>query len=240
MARFLPAPGVGSIRFTFVGFLTGVAAATFVDLWPWGVSVPAIPAIPGPLEIVSSSAVDSNALGTGACTVRVHYLDAAGDWYYADFNMNGVTPVPLGLTTTQIMYAEVVSGTVAVGNIDVRIIASGAAVTRIRAEYAQAQTLSFKVPTGYKCKIVEFKTQAASTALSSLEAVLVSDVRKDGVITAGLWTTHGSQLVALDNVIDTIDTIFPAGSVVRVRVRRMVGTATVTALCRMTVEFQKA
>lgn len=73
------------------------------------------------MDIVSSSASDS-AAGTGIQQVEVHYIDTNGDEQLVVKELNGITPVSLGITARfiQCVHADRVgSGLVAAGNISV-------------------------------------------------------------------------------------------------------------------------
>jgi hypothetical protein len=61
------------------------------------------------LNIVSSSGNDTNTAGTGARTVQIVYLDAAGLETSVTVALNGSTPVNLGTGFTAIQWAEVAS-----------------------------------------------------------------------------------------------------------------------------------
>lgn len=107
-----------------------------------------------PLEIVSSSALDT-ALGVGARTVRITYVRAAdGAQTHVDVALNGVTAVPLGVgvRALAIQFAEVLSlgtNTVSAGNIDVRIVAGSTIVERISAGGNCSLSCRFMVPAGF-------------------------------------------------------------------------------------------
>lgn len=77
-------------------------------------------------EIVSTSANDT-AAGTGARTVQVCYLDAAGAMQVSTFTLNGVTPVNVGTAMHAVQWMEVFtvgSNITSIGTLTLRDVAT--------------------------------------------------------------------------------------------------------------------
>jgi len=127
-------------------FLNGASAVALTD-----------PAGTENYEIVSSSAQDGGA-GTGVRTVNIVYINSSYAIATAAVTMNGTTAVSVGVLGAKMILwmetgAEVGSGGVAAGNIDLRIASAGAIHERITAGGNKSLTARFMVPDGYECLI---------------------------------------------------------------------------------------
>ena len=71
--------------------LTGIPSANFGDLWTPGGSIPQPPGGGQQLAFKSTSANDTNAAGTGARQIRLHYVNALGVHTVELVNLNGLT-----------------------------------------------------------------------------------------------------------------------------------------------------
>src|SRR3990172_35675 len=117
------------------------------------------PGIGQTLYLVSTSTSDDTG-GTGARTVRIVYLDAAGDQQVTTVALDGTTPVSLGSGFSFIQWMEVAStgsGEVAVGDLSISSI-NGAATVATTFEFIRAggnRSLSgrYQVPTGFTAYI---------------------------------------------------------------------------------------
>jgi hypothetical protein len=105
------------------------------------------------LEIVSSSPSDALA-GTGIQSVKVVYINNSGDMVQSsNINLNGTTPVTSVLTgVNEVLWMEasaVGSGTVAAGNVRLRINGGGTEVEQITVGGNKSMSARFMIPTGY-------------------------------------------------------------------------------------------
>jgi len=119
------------------------------------------------LEVVSSNANDTSG-GTGIQTLKILYLDAAGDEQTEIVTMNGTTPVDtLAIDFDAVQWAHTVtvgSGGVAAGNISIRNTAGSVTYEYIQAGGNQSLSGRYKVPankiglvTGWQCSAVTKK-----------------------------------------------------------------------------------
>lgn len=108
------------------------------------------------VEIVSSSTADA-AAGTGVRTVELVYLDSAYNLQSTTVTLNGIIPVTVQLAGTNILpqaiwwmhSVTVGSGSVAAGNIRLRIATAGAELEQITAGGNMSLSARMCVPAGY-------------------------------------------------------------------------------------------
>lgn len=136
-----------------------------------GTSIDAIPELTGAenFEIVSSSANDT-ALGSGARTVKVAYIDTSNNLTVtSDIALNGVTPVATAFHAHCILWMEVTSvgaalNAVAVGTILLRIAGAGATHEQITAGGNRSMTNRFMVPAGHQGYICSWQVSSIGSA----------------------------------------------------------------------------
>lgn len=146
-----------------------------------GASIDAMPELTGAesLEVVSASGSDIAVSGSGARTIQVTYLDTSGNLVTsADIALNGDTAVPLGFKSIQIIWMVVTSagsGTVAAGNILLRIASAGATHEQITAGGNRSLSSHFMVPSGYTAYLTDWHVSAigATTQDARLRATVL-------------------------------------------------------------------
>lgn len=117
------------------------------------------------LDIISSSASDTNTAGTGIRQVKVVYTDTSNNIVEsAAINLNGTTLVPSVLTgVNSILWMEAVtvgSGGRAAGNIRLRINGGVVEVEQISTQNNKSFTGRFTVPVGFTAYIPDWRTHA--------------------------------------------------------------------------------
>lgn len=117
------------------------------------------------LDIISSSASDTNAAGTGVRKVKVVYINSSNNMVEsADINLNGTTLVTSVLTGVNgILWmeaTEVGSNLKAVGNIRLRINGGVVEVEQISIGCNKSLSARFMVPTGYTAYINSWRCHA--------------------------------------------------------------------------------
>ena len=150
----------------------------------------------------SSSVADTNTgPGTGAQTVRIVYLDAAGAIQSTTVALNGTTGVSIGNTIAYVQWMEVASvgsSTTAVGNITISTVV-GAPTTAQTVEYIQAggarsRSGRYKIPTGYTAFLHTWDVSAVGN-------------NQDAYLRATVFTNDRS----LSTVFHSVDNIYLAG-----------------------------
>lgn len=106
------------------------------------------------LDIISSSASDTNSAGTGVQRVKVVYVNNSNNLVEsAEINLNGTTLVTSVLTgVNEILWMEstlVGSGGAAAGNIRLRINGGTVECEQITTGFNKSRSARFMVPTGY-------------------------------------------------------------------------------------------
>ena len=106
------------------------------------------------IEVLSSSASDTNTAGTGVRKIRVTYINTSyGLLESADINMNGTTPVTVMASgMLQLLWFEAVdwgSNAVAVGTITMRIDGGGTTLSQITAGGNKSMDAIFMIPDNY-------------------------------------------------------------------------------------------
>jgi hypothetical protein len=117
------------------------------------------------LDIISSSANDTNTAGTGVRKVKVVYINNLNALVQsADINLNGVTLVTSVLTNVNAVLwmeaTEVGSGLAAAGNIRLRINGGTVEVEQISLGNNKSLSGHFMVPTGYTAYLHNWKAHA--------------------------------------------------------------------------------
>jgi hypothetical protein len=180
------------------------------DVWRGGELTPApsianIQRIPLPasageqMEIVSESGSNS-AAGTGIRTLRIVYLDPAGNELFEDITLNGTTPVTS--TATDIAFVQnlfaltVGTNGSATGHIKVRRVGTTNLVFNMIAAGDNSSGISqYKVPAG---KTLVLKSWNASEAFSRRVTYRVRSTDESGILVPDVFISKGS--VALDNI----------------------------------------
>lgn len=139
------------------------------DVGEWlGTSIDALPELTGVenLEVVSSN-VNDTALGTGARTIRIGYIDTSNHLVVSpDISLNGTTPVAIAFKANFILWMETTStgsSPVSEGNIILRIVGPGATQEQITAGGNRSLSARFMVPVGYTGYLVEWGVNAINT-----------------------------------------------------------------------------
>ena len=158
-----------------IGYVNGVSRVskmgaaspvndTEVDLWTPATAF-VFPAAAQQMEVVSSSAADA-ALGTGARTVKIWYLDSSFNEKTEIVTMNGVTAVPTVATDIFRINAFWVitagTGKKAAGTIDIRKTSDTPIYSRISANQTRARNIAYTVPA--KTKLFIDQMTYASTS----------------------------------------------------------------------------
>lgn len=117
------------------------------------------------LDIISSSASDTNTAGTGVREVRVVYINNLNNLVEsANIALNGTTLVTSVLTgVNDVLWMEAVtvgSAGRAVGNIRLRINGGVVEVEQISIQNNKSFTARFMVPTGYTAYVPAWRTHA--------------------------------------------------------------------------------
>jgi hypothetical protein len=147
----------GHTRFSKNGYNMDVDD-TEEDMWMVGGTY-VWPTAPMQMEIVSSSALDTNTTGTGVQSVLISYLDTNYIARTERLALNGVTAVPTVATNILRVNAfradTVGTGGRAAGNIDIRHINDTPIYSRIGAGYTRARNCAYCVPDGYELFITQ-------------------------------------------------------------------------------------
>lgn len=133
-------------KFSSLGY-NGDINGTREDIWTAGGDY-VFPSAAMQMNIVSDSAADA-AAGTGARTVKIHYLNDAFKEKEHTFTMNGITPVAGPTDAYRINHCEVMtagSGVHAAGNITVTNTAGTVTYARIEANGNVALQAIYTVP----------------------------------------------------------------------------------------------
>lgn len=127
----------------------------------------AIPILTGvePLEVVSSSVNDTNTgPGTGANQVKVTYIDASNNLVQsAAISLDGTTAVAAGFTAIEPLWMNVSTvgtGTVAAGNIRLRVVSGSVECEQITAGGNMSLSGRFMIPTGYTGYVAYWSSHA--------------------------------------------------------------------------------
>lgn len=134
------------------------------------------------LYLVSTNAADT-AAGTGAQTVRIIYLDAAGLQQVRTDTLNGTTPVSLGAGYSFIQWMEVASvgtGQVPAGNLTISSTNGAATVAttfeRVTAGGNRSLSGRYKVPTDCHAHMVHWDVGAIGNTMDTrLRATVFMD-----------------------------------------------------------------
>lgn len=152
------------------------------------------------LDILSSSASDTNAAGTGARKVRVVYLNTSNAIVESpDINLNGTTLVTSVLTgVNSVLWMEVVevgSNFSAVGNIRLRINGGTVEVEQISSSQNKSRTSHFSVPAGHTGFVPNWKVQAIN---ADQNANLVMTVHSLDRTLSTVYTGQANSSIAGD------------------------------------------
>lgn len=147
------------------GFTSG-ATTSETDVWG-GASAYVFPTAEMGMEVVSSDNTQDKAGGSGALTVKIYYLTAAGVAKTETVTLNGTTVVPTVATDIYRVNAFVVASTGAggkpVGNITLRHLSDTPVYSQIAAGYTKDRSAIYTVPAGKTLYLT-------SIALSTLNA----------------------------------------------------------------------
>lgn len=152
------------------------------------------------LDVISSSADDTNAAGIGVRKVRVVYLNASNVLVESpDINLNGttlVTSVLTGVNSIVWMEAtEVGSNFSAVGDIRLRLNGGTVEVEQISANFNKSRTSHFQVPAGHTGFVPNWKTQAIN---ADQNTNLVMTVHSFDRTLSTVYTSQANSSIAGD------------------------------------------
>jgi hypothetical protein len=153
------------------------------------------------MEVVSSSAQDTNASGTGAWTVRVGFLDSLFVEQSETLNLDGATPVLM--TSTDVFrinsfrVMESGTGKAAAGNLTLRPAGGGRTYGYIRAGKTRARSAFYTVPDGKTLYITSVAFSAVGTKYLVFTNHANYDTATDSLLSVGLF--HPFTEVALLN-----------------------------------------
>jgi len=212
-----------------LGNVSGVAD-TEVDVWAVGGTY-TFPAAAQQMEVVSDSAQDTAATGTGAWTVKIWYLDSAFKEKTETITLNGLTPVPTVATDiyriNNFWVITAGTGKKAAGNIDIRNLADTPIYSRISTGLTRARNAMYTVPFGKKLYIWQI-TYASSTATSKdARFTLRSNYNSMDNVVSPLFYAYSE--IGIQDATFTIEYAipikFPAGSDIKVSVISASGAA---------------
>lgn len=153
--------------FEILGRRAGFTSVTLVnDVKEFDNSVALTPILSNStLDVISSSASDTNTAGTGVRKVKVTYINNSNNLVEStDINLNGTTLVTSVLTgVNQVLWMEttdVGSNLSAVGNIRLRINGGTVEVEQISISNNKSLSSNFMVPTGFTGYISNWKSHA--------------------------------------------------------------------------------
>lgn len=159
--------GKTAFAFNITGRRAGFTSTTVLnDVKEYDNAVAEMPELSAStLDIISSSANDTNTAGTGVRQVKVVYINNLNALVEsAAINLNGTTLVTSVLTNVnEVLWMETVtagSGGKAAGNIRLRINGGTVEVEQITAQFNKSFTARFMVPTGYTAFMPSWRTHA--------------------------------------------------------------------------------
>ena len=150
------------------------------------------------IEIISSSTNDDgDPAGTGIQIVHMEYLDVNGDEQCIAVTLNGTTAVNIGTAVYDIQWIHSIasgSNSVAVGNIQVRDVASGSIIyEQINAGGNQSLTARIKIPNG---KTGYIKGWQCSSVTRKIDFRLRADVdRFSRALQAGVFNFQDAMVL---------------------------------------------
>lgn len=165
------------------------------------------------MTLVSDSANDT-AAGTGARTVKLHYLDASGNYTHEVITMNGTTPV--NTVATNIRFVQMITvetlgtfGGKNAGNITIYKLATPATVyARIVAGNNSSLSSARMVPNGKTFYMTSINVSATSSKPVSARVTATCD--HAGIYTAG--TFQFEEIVECQDSSSTI--VFPVARMI--------------------------
>jgi len=172
---------------------------------------------------VRSTSNNDKAGWPGVTSVRITYLDAAGDQQTSDVSTNGTTQVSIGTGFSFIQYMESLTATgaeVAAGDITVSSTNGVATVAttfeKIAAGGNRSLSGRYTVPTGYHALIVDWA--AAAVGGASQDTRIRADYTENGEVTAGIFHFKDRAFLADQTNIAQPQHFrrIPAGSIVKV------------------------
>lgn len=155
--------------------------------------------------LVSDNANDTSA-GTGARTVKVHYLDASGNYTHEIVTMNGTTPV--NMTATNLRFVQQITvqtlgtfGGKNAGNITIYSTTTPANIfARIVAGNNVSMSTARMVPNGYTFWLKGINISA--TASKPVSARITATCDHGGVYTSGVFQFN--EVIEMQDSIATV------------------------------------
>jgi len=189
-----------------------IASAAKEDIWPGPSAQQPIPPATGiQMEIVSSSAADSYALGTGTEELEIHYLDANGVQKSERIEMDGTNPV--NTIATDIMFVEcthVWSGLECVGNISVLDTTGTTTYAYLPATSSRCASSLRMVPAGKTLYITAAVGGSASGASKRAIIRIETNSIMGEIVSGGIVHFPQGTIVTQDNsVYGTFDPPLP-------------------------------
>lgn len=195
-------------------------STTYEDVNDVGGTYPLL-AAPAACHVASSSAADT-AAGTGARTVRIEGLDAAGAELTVDVALNGTTPVALGTFSHvwRVTCATFGSGALNAGDVTVSITAGAVALVRAVAGQGMSQNTVYRVPAGFAFSISSFFLNADNGTNTVHWRFCFMAPGSGGWLTVAIFY-HGdnAQPIELRPAPIGVNAAFPSGSVIRWQAR---------------------
>lgn len=214
---YLTAIGIGEVTghepIRNFGYREGLTtSASGDDLWGGAATTMPIPnqTTGEQMTLVSTSANDS-ASGSGARTIHIHYLDAAGVYNYEIVTLNGTTPV--NTVATNIRFVNQIHvitngsfGAYAAGNISIYKAGAPATVYSVIAAGSNISLSSAMiVPAGKTFYLNQVKASATST--KPLTVRLRATCSPEGVIFPGVFMFQ--EIFALQDSTSAIELYVP-------------------------------
>jgi hypothetical protein len=138
-----------------MGYNPGITGENRETVWPIGGNY-AFMSAEAHLDIVSTSATDSDALNTGAEVVQLTYLDSDYVEHIVEYSMNGQTDVVTADDVFRVNDFRVHKGTAAVGVITAEQHGGTTTQASISAGETRMRQLVYTVPDGYSLQISAF------------------------------------------------------------------------------------
>lgn len=158
--------GAGNKMHYMLGLNADIDGAVAETVWPVG-GAHAFMTAAAHLDIVSTSATDSDAANTGAQVVQLTYLDDDFVEHTAEYSMNGQTDVLTAADVYRVNDFRVVGGLPAVGTITLERHGGTTTQGSISVGYTRDRQLVYTVPDGSELQLSAVAISASGTAAKS-------------------------------------------------------------------------
>lgn len=216
-----------------------VIAATnaWADMWGGSPAAPNVPLLAAAVAMEIVGGAQDTAAGTGISQVEIHYLDANGDLQETTITLTGAVAVALPENVLHINSAHCVAAGAgatapfaASANIDIRGAGGGTVYARIPIGTTATPRMAFRIPrstVGYWADLLAFVLALSNNSDAQLQIVANLDLSSYTVLPIGmwevLWTVGGGSTGANVSHQLGFPFKFPAGTIVKCRVRRVSG-----------------